>query len=428
MSRPMSFSVGNGKRKSPLWELVAGVVRIELTSRGSESLVLPLHHTPVLLTLYYSGIFLASVFDNSFVLIAIFLLYFKKYYVNILYYKKLGEIVMLLANEWQLALIIIAWVIFGFALIYLIAGLICAKKLMQPKKRTDEYLAVYESEQKGLDISRLDIPFEDIRLNSDFGGGYELRARLYLLEGSKKIVVCSHGFNSSSLSQLKYIHIWKQLGYSVLLPDNTTSGESKGNCITLGYRERYDTLKWLHYLKERFPGYDIGMYGESMGGAITIGAGAMFEDPLMFTIVYCTYASPKYLARYWLKGKNLPEFLATLFLPAVYFGAFVLFDVRLHDVSSLRDINRLPNPVLIMHSKGDRLVNVENGRLLKSERPDAVYHEFENSPHCRSWKYYTEDYEKTVIDFVKSAEEKYYKNKQQSQSEPVSEAVEGQEQ
>ncbi len=312
-------------------------------------------------------------------------------------------------NTWMLALIIVAWVIFFLGLAYLIAGLVMAKKLMQPKKRTDDYLIEYESEHKGLDKSRLDIPFEEIRLDSDNADGYRLRARFYEDPSSKKIVVCSHGFNSSSVSQLKYIHIWQEMGYSVLLPDNTTSGESGGNCITLGYRERYDTLKWLNYLKDRFPDHAIGMYGESMGGAITIGSGALFDGQLMFTVVYCTYATPKHLAKYWLAARKVPKFIANMILPAVYFGAYVLFDVRFHDVNSLRDIDRLPNPVLIMHSRGDRLVNVENGRLLSRQRPDAVYHEFDNSPHCRSWKYYTEDFENTIKTFVKDAEDKYYK-------------------
>ncbi len=301
----------------------------------------------------------------------------------------------------------VLWALFLFGLIYLIAGGIMSHFLLHPKKRTDEYLIEYESAEKGLDKSRLDIEFENIILTSNNPEGYSIRARYYAHpEGSKKTVISVHGYNSSSVSQLKYLHIWQELGYNVLMPDNTTSGESGGSMISLGYLEKQDILSWVEYLKTRDPEVELAMYGESMGGTTIIGAAALCPHKLKWTVVYCTYANVKILAKTWLKAHNKPDFLASFILPSIYVMSFMLYGVKLHQISSLKEINLIDNPILLMHSKGDRLINIENGRLLHEQRPDADYYEYEESPHCRSWKYYPEVFENNIKTFVKKAESK----------------------
>ncbi len=302
-----------------------------------------------------------------------------------------------------LALLIVAWVVFGLAVIYFAVGAILARLLLHPKKRTDEYLAVYESKEKGLDLSRLDIPYEDIRLKSENEGKYTVRARFYECPGSKKTVLDIHGYNSSSLSQLKYLHIWKRLGYNVLAVDNTTSGESGGSCIGLSYLERRDALSWMNYLKERFPDHIFGIYGESMGGATSIATSARCPVPLTFTISYCAYASIKKLMKDQFKARKIPSFLL-MFAPSFYAMASLFYGVKIWDVDSVRDIKSVNNPILLIHSKGDRLIDVSNVELIAAERPDATVKIFEASPHCRSWKYYPTEFENTIIDFVRSAE------------------------
>ncbi len=319
---------------------------------------------------------------------------------------------MMLASELSQGAVIagwigigILWALFLLGILYLVLGGILAHILLHPKKRTDEYLIEYESTEKGLDKSRLDIPYENIVLTSTNPEGYDIRARYYAHpSGSKKTVISVHGYNSSSVSQLKYLHIWQELGYNVLMPDNTTSGESGGSMISLGYLEKNDILSWIELLKTRDPDVELAMYGESMGGTTVIGAAALCPYKLKWTVIYCTYANVKILAKTWLKAHNKPAFLASFIAPSVFVMTFMLYGIKLHQISSLRDINLIDNPILLMHSKGDKLINVENGRMLKNERPDADYYEYEESPHCRSWKYYPEIFENNIKTFVKKAE------------------------
>lgn len=302
-----------------------------------------------------------------------------------------------------LVALIVAWVVFGLTVIYFAVGAVLASKLLRPKKRTDEYLAVYESKEKGLDLTRLDIPYEDIRLKSRNEGGYTVRGRFYDCGNSKKTVLDIHGYNSSSLSQLKYLHIWRRLGYNVLAIDNTTSGESGGSCIGLSYLERRDALMWLDYLKERFPDHTFGIYGESMGGATAIATSARTSVPLMFTISYCAYANIKKLIKDQFKARKIPS-IALMFVPAFYAMANLFYGVKISDVDSVRDIKSVNNPILLMHSKGDRLIDISHFEMISAVRPDATVKVYESSPHCRSWKHYPAEFENAVMDFVKSAE------------------------
>ena len=59
-------------------------------------------------------------------------------------------------------------------------------------------------------------------------------------------------------------------GYSTLLIDFQATGESRGDAITFGWRERLDVVAAVHILRQRFPGEPIGVIGTSLGGAATV--------------------------------------------------------------------------------------------------------------------------------------------------------------
>ena len=58
----------------------------------------------------------------------------------------------------------------------------------------------------------------------------------------------------------------RQAGYSTLLIDFQGTGESEGKAITFGWRERFDVLAAVNYLKAQSPNQRIGVIGVSPGG------------------------------------------------------------------------------------------------------------------------------------------------------------------
>jgi len=66
------------------------------------------------------------------------------------------------------------------------------------------------------------------------------------------------------LSRAQFLH---QAGYTVLLIDLQSHGESRGKHITFGYLETRDVSGALELLGTEFSADRIGVIGESMGAA-----------------------------------------------------------------------------------------------------------------------------------------------------------------
>jgi len=72
------------------------------------------------------------------------------------------------------------------------------------------------------------------------------------------------GDRRDMLSRAKFLH---KAGYTVLLIDLQSHGESNGKHITFGYLESRDVSGALELLRKEVPGDRIGVIGESLGAA-----------------------------------------------------------------------------------------------------------------------------------------------------------------
>jgi len=271
------------------------------------------------------------------------------------------------------------------------------RKLMHPVKRETAFLIDYETREKKFDKAWLDIPFQEMRRQSRYG--YPLFARLYKHpEPTDKFILLLHGHNSSSIGQMKYLALFRGLGYNVFMPDHRRSGDSGGRSITFGCREKHDVLDWIDVLQSEYPAAKFGVFGESMGAATAIMVSAM-DKRIRFLIEYCGFASFKTLASGYMKSTALYHFLSPgVSLAALFYGS------RLKETDALSAIKKLDIPVLIMHSKTDKVVDISNAYALMKAKPDAKVKLFENSLHARSLSTYPEEFKATVSEFVKSVE------------------------
>lgn len=294
----------------------------------------------------------------------------------------------------QIILLLVGCFIALQFVIYFSATGAIIKKLMAPRKRDTEYLIDYETREKKFDKEWLKIPFREMRRQSRFG--YNLFARLYLNEKpTDKFVLLLHGHNNSSIGQLKYLSLFRNLGYNVFIPDHRRSGESGGRGITFGYYERHDVIDWIDVLQKEYPEASFGMFGESMGAATAMMVAAM-DSRIQFLIEYCGFASFKELALPYIKSERLYDFLSF----GLKANAYVFFGVKLKEIDAGSAIGKLKIPVLIMHSKTDKLVAVSNAYALIKSNPSAEVMLFEDAVHARSLITYPEKYVKTVTEFV----------------------------
>ena len=88
---------------------------------------------------------------------------------------------------------------------------------------------------------------------------------------SKKTVIVLHGFMNNKDTMGAYAAMFHKLGYNVLLPDARGHGQSEGNYIGYGWREKVDVKKWAEkVIKRNGNKSQIAIFGVSMGGATTM--------------------------------------------------------------------------------------------------------------------------------------------------------------
>lgn len=83
-------------------------------------------------------------------------------------------------------------------------------------------------------------------------------------------VIYSHGNDGNKLQGLEY---WKQLadqGINLCTFDFSGCGNSEGDLVTLGHKEKYDLYSVIDHIKENFRVSEIGLWGRSMGAATSI--------------------------------------------------------------------------------------------------------------------------------------------------------------
>lgn len=285
-----------------------------------------------------------------------------------------------------------------FILLNFIGGFAIAFELYIKGKRSDDQIVEYEVAEKKLDINLLDIPCEELYIQSRFG--YKLHARYYeAKEPTHKYVIDIHGRSSSSISQLKYLNIFRDMGYNVLLPDQRNSGQSTHNSIvfySFGAYEKYDIISWINRIRKKDDKAEIALFGESMGGATAILVTAM-DDRVKTLVSYCAYSSVLDIVKAHL-GKNVPKF-AKLFIPAFNSVSLFLFGIRVWQLNIAKSMAKVKVPTMIIHSYGDKTVHIEHAKKLIAANDKAEVVLFENDAHARSYSENPEQFTKAVQGF-----------------------------
>lgn len=102
-------------------------------------------------------------------------------------------------------------------------------------------------------------------------------------------VVLMHGVHADRTAMLGRARLLAREGYAVLLFDFQAHGESEGDAITFGWRERLDARGALAWVRDAAPGERIGVIATSMGGAAMLLAQPQWApDALVLEQVYPT--------------------------------------------------------------------------------------------------------------------------------------------
>jgi len=215
------------------------------------------------------------------------------------------------------------WIVIGIALLLAIFVLAVARWCYgqafyapESKKKLDPhtFFGAPESEfchapMTALVDELLGTPCELVSITSR--DGLKLTGRLYRFSDDARVEILFHGWRSSGIRDSSGgAKIARDLGYNLLIVDQRAHGDSDGNTITFGIKEKYDCVDWVRFVIGIF-GEDVKILlgGVSMGAATVLMAAGLDELPHQVKAITadCGYSSPEAIIRKVCRDRGIPD-------------------------------------------------------------------------------------------------------------------------
>jgi uncharacterized protein len=199
--------------------------------------------------------------------------------------------------------------------------------------------------------------FESIAFPSKSGA--ELAAWYLPSKHSKATVVLLHAIRGDRRAMLGRAKILHEAGFATLLVDQQAHGESSGENITFGYRERLDVMAAVDWVRNRNPEHRIGIVGWSLGGAAALLASPLDIDALVLESVYPTIEEAV-RNRIAMRLGILSHLLA----PALLVQLEPRLGISPRQLHPIDHVDKIGCPVLIAAGDQDQHTTLEESRKL----------------------------------------------------------------
>ena len=220
-------------------------------------------------------------------------------------------------------------------------------------------------------------------------------------EKSDKTVLMVHGFTNDKSDMKPYAYLFHQLGYNVLMPDNVAHGESQGNIIGYGWKDKDNVIKWTEGLIADNPNQKITFFGVSMGAAtVMMASGEKLPEQVTTIIEDCGYTSVWDELSYQAKDMyDLPQF------PILYGVSGIsklVAGFTYGEASSMKQLAKNDLPTLFIHGDADKFVPTDMvyENFEASKGPKELYI-VKGAKHAQSFEKDPETYRRKIEDFLK---------------------------
>lgn len=213
-------------------------------------------------------------------------------------------------------------------------------------------------------------------------------------------VVLLPGVRANRLAMVDRARVLNAAGYSTLLIDFQGTGESPGDAITFGWRERLDVLAAVQALRQALPDERIGIIGVSLGGAATLLAAPTLE--VQGVVLEAVYPSIDVAVQNRLRMRfgSLGVALSPLLLAQLH----PRLGVRPSDLKPVDRIALLRCPVLVIGGTADRHTTVaDTQRLYAAAREPKDLWLIPNAAHVDYLRAGGDAYRQRVLAFFDHA-------------------------
>jgi fermentation-respiration switch protein FrsA (DUF1100 family) len=236
-------------------------------------------------------------------------------------------------------------------------------------------------------------------IDSEFN--YKLYGIWFPNNDSAKTIIIVHGYTVNLNASIRYLQLFFDKGYNVLLYDQRYHGNSEGKNCTMGYYEKFDLKTWVTWVLNK-TGKDstVGVHGESMGASTAI-MHAAIDDRTSFVISDCAFANLYKQFGYRLKTEyKLPAFPVLLF---ANLATKIMTNVFYQDVSPIDDITKINIPILFIHGDSDTFTLCSNTiNMYNKKKGIKELYISKDSDHAQSLYVNKSEYKRVVYSFLDS--------------------------
>ena len=173
------------------------------------------------------------------------------------------------------------------------------------------------------------------------------------------IAILFHGYHGAwNFDFSASIPYYYALGFSILGVDQRGQGESGGRFMTYGLKERYDVLRWVEYVNERFGENTPILIGGLSMGAATVQMACALELPnnVRACVSDCGCSSPEEIGTHVLRMHKVPVWLLW---PQTRLFCRLLAGFGTREYSTLRAQRKNRIPTFFVHGEADDFVPTE---------------------------------------------------------------------
>lgn len=234
--------------------------------------------------------------------------------------------------------------------IYVAIGWHFSTLMIKPKTLDHDFAYNYDLEREKFNLEYWNgLEKEEVSIQSQ--QGYQLYGIWLKNPNATKTVIICHGIRWNLMGSIKYVHLFYDRGYNVLLFDNRNHGRSGGTTTSFGRWEKEDLAACTDFVESKMgKGAYVGTLGESLGAASVLQH--LGIDPrVKFCIADCPYSDLKELLEYRLH-QDYPHIKLPI-LPMASLFTNLRAGFAIHEVSPIESIRHIKTPVFFIHGLED---------------------------------------------------------------------------
>lgn len=199
-----------------------------------------------------------------------------------------------------------------------------------------------------------DYPFEEITILSK--DGKKLFGRYYHRGDGLPVEIFFHGYRANGVRDGSgSFDFSREAGYNLLIIDQRGSGNSDGNVISFGVKEKQDCLAWIDYVIERF-GKDVKIIlaGISMGASTVLMASELgLPDNVKCITADCGYSSQGEIIKKVGREMKMPM---KILYPFLKLGGIIFGGFNIDSHTPLEAVKNATVPIMFIHGDCDSFV------------------------------------------------------------------------